>query len=444
MRGPELKEITKGLPGGPGIYIFRGAKGEPLYIGKASNLKSRVSAYLPAGRQARKTEDMRIQTMLKNAHMLDFETTDTDIEALILESQLVRKHKPRFNIMLRDDKNYFYVAFTREDFPRIFLTHQLKAKSSKLKAEYIGPFTEGVSLKTTLRFLRRLFPYCTCKQKHHVRCLNAHIGKCLGFCCLKDNEQLTTDNKKQYAQNIKAIRDILAGRRESLIKEFEKEMKRLGKDGELREAAELKSKIERVRRVFQNARIIRTQASRSGLLEQTAKILELPRIPERIEGYDIANIQGAHAVGSMSVFTGGRADRSEYRLFNIKSIAGSNDVAMLKEVLSRRLNHPEWPFPDLLIVDGGKGQLGAAVAAMKERKMTNDEPLKKIPIIALTKDEHHKGNHIFISNKKLPVTSYQLRSLPLAVKNLILHVDAEAHRFAIAHYRKRHGKSLRD
>lgn len=388
MDTPALAQFIAEAPRTPGVYTWRDARGTPLYIGKASNLKARLSSY-------RKTTDSRIATMIERADTITWQELATDIEALILESQLIKRWHPRFNIMMRDDKQYFYVVTTKEDFPKFIATHQPETPDA------IGPFTEGAPLKATLRTLRRLYPYCTCKQTHHLRCLNAHIGMCPGYCCLKTSA--TRTQKAEYRRNIRAIRDLLTGKK--LLKKL--------------------AQYPYIQRVFQNARIV-SHLQYPG--DQLQKAFGLADIPHRIEGYDIANIQGQHATGSMIVFTDGSADRNEYRKFTIKTVIGANDTAMLREVLTRRMNHAEWPLPDLIIVDGGKGQLNAARAI-----------IKTIPILALTKNDKHQGDHLFSSLSS--EVSY-LTDLPQPVANLILHVDSEAHRFAIAHYRRRHGRSL--
>jgi len=204
-----LKKRMENIPASPGVYIFLDKNKKPLYVGKAVNLKNRVKSYF-----TRSSGDSRvlISKMLGKISKIDFKETESEIEALILESQLIKKLKPRFNIVMRDDKQYFYVGITREDFPKIFLTHQMEnhGKTKTTRYNFIGPFTDGKALKTTLKLLRRAFPYCTCKQKHHNPCLNYHIDNCLGFCCLKSiNKKQITDSKKIYQKNIRAIRDIL-------------------------------------------------------------------------------------------------------------------------------------------------------------------------------------------------------------------------------------------
>ena len=386
-----------------------------------------------------RVDNSRINKMLETATDLSWQETGSEIEALILESQLIKKHRPPFNIMLRDDKQYFFVGITKEEFPHIFLTHQpTKPKLSTRKvgpcvwitAEFIGPFTEGASLKATLKLLKRIFPFCTCKQKHNRYCLNYHIGNCLGFCCLK-NPKFTPEQKTDYKKNIKAVRDILSGKRTSVLKNLEKEMNTEGKRENFEKAIKLRNKLAQLQQVFENAKVIKELAGKEKILLELQKILDMPSVPRRIEGYDISNIQGQFATGSMVVFTNGHPDKNEYRKFKIRTVSPDQggDVAMLKEMLTRRFNHPEWQFPDLILVDGGKGQLSTALSVIP----------KNISVIALSKDEKHKGHHIFSGTKK---TAMPLSDLPDSTRNLILFVDSEAHRFAISYYRKLHRKTI--
>src|SRR3989344_1665018 len=472
----------KKIPSSPGIYFFSAGGGKEtlrrvLYIGKAANLKKRLNSY-------KKAADLRIQKMLETASKLDWQETGSEIEALILESQLIKKHRPLFNIMLRDDKQYFYVGIThstgskqaKEEFPRIFLTHQPRIETSNkrqgarkekketwslgslsLVSEYMGPFTEGASIKTTLKLLRKIFPYCTCKQKHNRYCLNYHIGNCLGFCCLnekgiRDYELgIMEEQRKEYGKNIKAVKDILNGKRIPVLNHLQKEIGQLGENQEFEKAIVLRDKIAKLEKVFANAKVIKQMNYESGIMNQTlkelAKVLQLKKIPERIEGYDVSNIQGRFATGSMVVFTpstlrdasgqasSGQAtyhpDKNEYRKFKIRTVSPDQggDVAMLKEMLTRRFNHPEWQFPDLILIDGGKGQLNTALSVIP----------KNISVIALTKDKKHRGHHVFSNTKK---TATPLFDWPLPVKNLILFIDSEAHRFAISYYRKLHRKTI--
>ncbi len=421
MNTAQLKEQVKNLPAGSGIYLFKNDKNKPIYIGKALNLKNRLSNYL-------KTSDDRIQKMIMEAKKLDFILTESDIEALILESQYIKKYMPDFNIMLRDDKQYGFVAFTQEKYPKIFITHHPMSDE-----DFIGPFTEIGALKTTLRLLRKIFPYCTCTQTHHNYCLNYHIGKCPGFCCLKKPE--TNDEQlKTYDKNIKAIKDILSGKKSSLIKNLEKEMKSLSDKQEYEKARNLQYKIEKLKRVFENAQIIQRQTTdNTETLIELKKILKISDLPVRIEAFDIANIQGKHAVGGMSVFSNGVPDKNQYRKFKIYTKNTADDTGMLKEVLTRRFRHPEWPMPDLILIDGGKGQLNTALQVLQDTKYK----IQDTKIIALTKNEHHIGYKITLKNKEI-----LLSKLSISLKNFLIQIDSEAHRFSISYYRKLHRKSL--
>ncbi len=426
----ELKERVKSVPVTPGVYLFKNAAGANIYIGKAASLKARLTSYL-------KTEDSRIQKMIATATSLDFISTDSEIEALILESQLIKQKQPQFNIMLRDDKQYFYVAFTNDEFPRIYLTHQtsgrIKTRTMDIK-EFIGPFTDGNALKATLRLLRGIFPYCTCTQKHHNYCLNYHIGKCVGLCCLKDADTKDgfKETKKNYQTNIKAIRDILNGKRVNLVKQFTKDMDAEARRGNLEQAILMRSRIEKLQRIFENAQIIKSSEILKEHRTVLAGLLRNQKPIIRIEGYDISNIQGKHATGSMVTFINGTPNKNFYRKFNIIT-SREGDVAKLQEILDRRLNHDEWPFPDLIVVDGGKAQVNALNTVLAERNVT-------IPVVGLVKDDRHMGTAVFLPGRKqaLPLTKLSDRD-----RHLLLSVDAEAHRFAISHYRHRHRKTLR-
>lgn len=430
--------IKEQIPQASGVYFFRDKHGRILYIGKAVNLRTRIASYI-------KTRQLggRTAKLVKLTEKINWQETNSEIEALISESQLIKKHKPPFNVMLRDDKQYFFVGIiprarsstevhskssgqAKEQFPRIFLTHQpLLTIHYPLLTSFVGPFTDGAALKTTLKLLRRVFPYCTCKQQHNNYCLNYHIGKCPGFCCLKKSG--SNFQRQEYLKNIKAIKGILEGKRNSLIKQLKKEMLELGKKNEFEKAIELRYKIEKLEKVFENAKILRNLNVVNGKtpIEQFRKSLGLPRALQRIEGYDISNIQGKFATGAMVVFIDGMPNKSQYRKFKIRLGDKPDDIAMLKEVLTRRFNHPKWPYPDLMVIDGGKAQLGVTRSVIP----------KNIPVLALTKNEKHRGSHIFLNNKKVAIS---LKSLPLAVGNLILQIDAEAHRFAISYYRKLH------
>lgn len=408
------RKIKSRIPPISGVYRFNGSKGEILYIGKARNLANRVGSYF--GRQARPM----ISKMLSSARTLTWQETASEIEALILESSLIKKYHPRFNTMLRDDKQYFYVSLSDDKFPKLSVGHQPGGNAKKV----IGPFTDGGALKLTLKELRKVFPYCTCRQKHNRFCLNYHIGNCLGFCCLKN--AVGHAGATEYQANIKAVTDILSGKRRLIIRKMIKNLAALAPENDFEKTDKLKIKIRKLRRILENASIVRRLSEKKEALKQLKDFFGLPESPIRIESYDISNIQGNFAVGSMAVFVNGQPDKSQYRKFKIRTVAGANDMAMLAEVLTRRLNHPEWPMPQLFLIDGGKGQLSAAISVVG----------KKTPVISVVKNDHHRGESVFSRPDEKPV---KLASLPQATRSLILAIDAEAHRFAISYYRKRHG-----
>jgi len=414
-----LKDKIKDLPITPGVYFFKNKAGGILYIGKAINIKNRVRSYFSSS-----PKDNRISTMLNLAMDVDFQKTESDIEALILESKLIKELKPKFNIMMRDDKRYFYVVFTKDIFPKILLTHQPKDYGLPEKSKnIIGPFTDGKAIKSTFNILRKIFPYCTCLRNHNRHCLNYHIGNCLGFCCLKETSGKEAD-KKEYGKNIKILKDILRGERATVIKNLKSDIEKLKLKEGPSKTKKIENQIKYIEKIFKNAQIIQNIKSHFDALGLLGDIFELAETPNRIEGYDISNIQGSNAVGSMIVFTNGEPDKSQYRKFKIKIKKTPDDTAMLREVIQRRQNHPEWPRPDLIFIDGGKGQINAVNKIIKN----------KIPIISLG-----KGKQEVFSTTKRQV--FHMKDLPNEIKNLIYHIDAEAHRFAINYYRKLHRKS---
>lgn len=417
-----IKLQSKQIPQNPGVYFFSAKGGKILYVGKALNLRARL----------------RSRVLPKETKSISWEILNSEVEALIREAQLIKKFRPKYNVLMRDDKQYFFVGFTREKYPKIFITHQRKEK-----ADYIGPFTEGGVLRSVLKTLRRVFPYCTClsrrakadKKPHKRPCLNARIGRCLGFCCSNSfGVELSF-----YRNNISTIKKILSGKNKSLTKTLKREMRKLSAAHKYEDAGKIRDQIRALERIFEHRGVIKRDISTE--TQKALRSLEsLLRVGEikRIEAYDIANIHGKFAYGSMAVLENGRINKVAYRLFKIRSVKGSNDPAMLKEVLERRLKHKEWLCPEIILVDGGRGQFSAAEAALNPSK----SPLRKgrkLKIIALTKNKKHVGDHVLIASKSAPI---DLSNLPEPLKNLILMLDSEAHRFAISHYRKRHRKEM--
>jgi excinuclease ABC subunit C len=407
----EIKKRIVNAPQSPGVYIFKNRKRQVLYVGKAANLRNRLKSYTGRGWK---------EDMLKHATSVNWIELSSDIEALIKEAELIKGYKPRFNFMMKDDKNYAYVSFSNDKFPRITTTHQ---PSESDKATFIGPFTDGVGLKRVLRLLRRGFPYCTCsaKLKHKRSCVNAQIGKCLGYCCL--DKAAAKAELAEYKSNINYIKKVLTGKSKGLARQLEKKMMTVSHQQKYEEAASIRNQLTSINRIFEHSPFLKRdlQAERQKALIVLKELLRLDHVPERIEGYDISHHQGSESVASMVVFADGLPQKSEYRKFKMRTVEGINDPAMMAEVLTRRIRHKEWPKPDLIIVDGGKAQLNASKKKLKS---------KKIAIASLAK----RDEELFITTNKHP---FKLKRLPPPLLNLVTHVRDEAHRFAISFHRKR-------
>ncbi len=435
------KKKVSSLPKTPGVYLFKKGR-EILYIGKATNIRDRVKNHFqqPGFRDRLFIQDVKKIGCLK---------TGSEIEALILEANLIKKEQPRFNILWRDDKNYFFVGITKEDFPKVFITHQTKLKIKKegarrrregggsgvvkLKIDYLGPFVDGKALKQTLRILRRVFPYRTCKKIPKRPCLWYQLGRCPGACLLDSKlgsqiPGLKGKIKRESQRNTKNLIKVLQGKKTQVLVDLKREMKKFSKEQEFERAAKLRDQIEALNNVFEHAQVFQ------GLVErerpnwtETEKLLKkifgIKRKLLRIEGYDVSNIQGKEATGAMIVFEKGEPNKKEYRKFKIKILKEPNDIAMLKEIISRRLNHPEWKLPQVMLIDGGRAQLNAAKLTIKQ---FNNLTIK---VMAIAK----RKNELYIESKKQPIL---LKNLPQEISNLILHIRDEAHRFAVKYHRK--------
>jgi excinuclease ABC subunit C len=448
--------VKKDIPTTPGIYQFINSKGEIIYIGKAANLRSRLFSYL------RESADLSPakKAMIAEAKSVKLIETESEIEALLLEVNLVKKFQPRYNILLRDDKRHTYIKISLGDeIPGIFATRKID-KSGK----YFGPFTSAQAVKEALKAIRKIWPYCAERKKKNKPCFYYQINRCLGICA-------GLISKKEYLEKVvKPIILFLEGKKGAVVRSYELQIKNYNKElkkclndekrqNELEDKiSSLKFKLLNLKNVLAHTKILSLHEKYEADVVELAKILSLPKTPERIEGYDISNIFGKEAVGSMIVFSGGESNKSEYRKFKIKTGQGyanlpvrqAGDVAMLKEVLTRRLKRVElkgakfpignlaperWPLPDLIIVDGGKGQLNAAMSVLKKAKID-------LPVIAISKGE---GLRSAMARDKLffPKEKKSLE-LPLAspALHLIKRVRDEAHRFAISYHRKLRGKSF--
>jgi len=431
MKKMRIQPDTKNLPQEVGIYILKNKRDNVIYIGKSTNIRNRVRTHL-------KNDSWHAVPSLPNplaaeTTKIDYIVTENEAWALIKESELIKKYKPRYNIMLRDDKQYFYVGFSKDKLPVLTITHQpksLEIRNSKLEippSRMAGPFTDGKSIKTVLRYLRKVFPYYS--QKHRkLPCSYCHIGLCPG----------PDPDAAQYKKNITKIKAILNGKKPRVISSLKKEMAQLAKGQDFEKAARARDQIRALENIFSHnipregyyplAGFLTTdrQASPSG---QSLKIKNLKLKIATLEAYDISNIQGKEPVASMVRFDNGKPNKSLYRKFKIMLPGTPNDVAMIKEVIRRRLSHPEWPYPNTMLIDGGRGQLNGAL-----REISRSETANKIKVIALAK----RFNELYVPGKKRPIP---LDSLPTDTKNILMYARDEAHRFAIAYHRKLHRKN---
>jgi len=422
------------LPKTAGVYCFKNGK-ELIYIGKAINIRDRVKNHF-------QQPNYRDNLFINKVNKVGYFKTNSEIEALILEANLIKKYQPKYNVMWRDDKNYFYVAIesNEQGIPYVYITHQFKnskrtlrgASNKNLKIRYIGPFTEGTALKKTLRFLRRAFPYYSLKKHSKIKCTYCHLDLCPG----------PEPDAIDYKKNIKKLILILKGKRNAVLKSLKKEMKQLSKEKEFEKAGKIRDKINALQQIMEHTKIIEMgNMGNMGNMgwEKTQimlrEILGIKKSITRIECYDVSNIQGKQATGSMVSAQGGPAsgwvfNKNQYRKFRIRIKNEPNDIAMLKETLERRFLHSEWEYPDLILIDGGIAQLNIAIKSKNLKKET-----RGIKIISIAKGRQE----LFIEGKNKPIP---LKNLPREIFNLILQLDAEAHRFAITYHKKLRKKNL--
>ena len=551
----------KNLPDKPGVYLMKNSLGEVIYVGKAKVLKNRVKSYF----QKSKNHSEKVKVMVKNIAEFEYIVTDSEMEALILECNLIKKYSPKYNILLKDDKFYPFIKITvNDDYPRVFVTRRFAKDGGK----YFGPYTNGSAVYETLDLIYKIFPLRNCKlvikeNGEKVRpCLNYHIKKCLGPCG-------GHISKEEYGKMINDIIDILSGKETYITKMLKSDMEKAAEELEFEKAASLRDKILSINAIAEKQKIFNTMEgdedfinieqdekdsciqvffSRDGkvigrehfIFENTANegigeiiedfigsfyggtakipktiyvpqidnfdlmeeyltikrgskvwikvpqkgqkkemlemvknnaritlekfkdkylkdkeinrisllelqdLLELEECPQRIEAYDISNIQGVDSVGTMIVFEEGRAKNSDYRRFKIKTVKGANDYDSMREILTRRFNHgldeikaiqqrdlklsagKFSTFPDLIMMDGGKGQVNVALEVLQSLNID-------IPVCGLVKDDKHQTRGIIYNNNELIINKGS------NLMQLIRRIQDEVHRFAITYHR-----SLRD
>lgn len=546
-----LEEKLALLPDKPGVYIYKDRNGHILYIGKAVNLRQRVRSYF----QASADHSSKVRALVQKIHDLEIIVTNSEVDALILESNLIKEHQPWFNIRIKDDKHYPYLKLTlAETYPRLVVARRIQKDGSK----YFGPYPSSLAMRETVKLIRRIFPLRTCKQPLDGQpngrpCLNYHIKRCLGPCTGRVS-------REQYMEVVQNVDMLLSGRYDNLIKQLTEQMEAAAEALQFERAAELRDQLQAVQRVSEKqkmispdladrdvlalargveescigmllvreghavghehyflsgtedlsegevlaaflkqhyannpfipaevvlsaelpdneaalisewlsqrrgskcqllvprrgdkkqlvdmveknaalalderlARSLRQGKLQQGALQELASYLRLPGPPRRIECYDISNISGQEAVGSMVVMLNGEPARSEYRRFRIRDIAGPNDFAMMQQVLRRRFRRLQQDderfadLPDLIIIDGGKGQLSAALQVMHELGFAS------IPVVGLAKKEEH----IFQPGQSDPII------LPRQSQSLYMvqRIRDEAHRVAVGYHRQLRAK----
>ena len=418
-----LKEKLKTLPAAPGVYFHKNKDGEIIYVGKAAVLKNRVRQYFQNSKKDKKTE-----ALVKEIAMTDWIVVDTEMDALFLESEMIKRYKPKWNILLRDDKTVSYVRIDmKSEIPYVSMTRQPLDDG----ARYVGPFYAKTTVATALRALRRVFPYYD-KPYTGKKTLNTDLGLTPGI-------EIGKSTPKDYKKDLKKLIRYLEGDRKKLILEVKKEMEKEAKQGNYERAAELRNQyfgLQGLKKkiVFSDKEFLDISSDQA--LKDLQKLLKLNQPPRRIEGYDISHEQGTNVVASLVVFTHGVSDRAEYRKFKLKN-QKNDDPGNMREVIERRLKHTEWPYPDLIILDGGEGQLNAV------RDLLN---AKNIPFVGRNKSGDHTRNDSV--NLIIPTaqesSGYRSELLPNTshIAKLVARIDDEAHRFAITYHRLLQGKSM--
>lgn len=435
-----LKSQAAKLPQLPGVYLYKDAENKVIYVGKARNLKKRVASYfkkdLLTGEKTKR--------LIKESDQIDYIVTESEMEALLLETDLIKRLKPRYNIRMKDDKSFKYIKVTvQETYPRVLTTRQKKSDG----ARYFGPFPEGGTVALILRDLRRMFPYCNEAEKrlgrHERGCFYSNIGLCPGVC----HSQIT---QKEYRRQINRIVQFLSGRKDKVIKGLKTQMNHFARKNDFEAAATIRDKINRIEYITQrfhtSADFLENPNLREDLrrkeIEELCRILYLtvtsPNSQFLIEAYDMSNLSGTNAVGSMVVFTNGEPAKSEYRRFRIKRKGAKGDTDFMREVLYRRFKRASSPLPNpevdksfstlpnLILVDGGMPQVNTAIDVLKDTGMN-------IPVIGLAK----KWEEIILPSGKsirLPKNNQALQ--------LLQRLRDEAHRFAYNYHADLERKQL--
>lgn len=416
------------LPENPGVYFFLAADGTLLYIGKATSLRDRVKSYFI--QDLSETRGPKIELMRPLIAAIGYRETESVLEALILETNLIKAEQPPYNTDQKDDKSYNHVVITKERFPRVLVVRgrDIEQKKFTEPVKYLfGPFPGGGALREAVKIVRHLFPFrdkCVpftrtathpgldpgSQASNPVRgralvpkpCFSAQIGLCPGVC----SGQITA---REYGRVINHIRLFFEGHKQTIVSRLNREMKTAAKELRFERAGEIKKTLFALRHIRDMALI------KDDIRERHA---------HRIEGYDVAHLGGTTSVGVMTVVEESRPNKQEYRQFTLRDAHGGNDLSALGEILTRRLKHSEWPLPEMIVVDGALLQFGVAESLLREAGLT-------LPVVGVVKNDKHQPERLIGPE-----------ALIKRFEKEILLVNSEAHRFALTFHRKRRGKEF--
>jgi excinuclease ABC subunit C len=445
----ELVKKLRDLPPQPGVYFHKDAAGEIIYVGKAASLRNRVRQYFQKSRY----RDPKTDALVAEIADTDWMIVESEIEALFLEAEMVRRYMPRYNILLRDDKSMVYV---RIDYDSEYPTVTTTRRPLDDGARYFGPYLSALSIRTALKLLRRIFPYAVKRSLGQKRAtLHYHLGLDPGL------EEGKT-SLEEYRANLRRLMAVIQGNRKVIEREVEREMKRLAKAKDYEGAAKARNQLFALQNlsrqvIFSDKEFL--DISKDHALGELVELLGLEKFPARIEGYDISHMQGSDVVASMVVFTNGVSNKAEYRKFKTRKNQ-NNDFCNMNETIKRRLsekNRKAWGLPDLVIIDGGKGQLDAAIKARDEAECA------RLPFIGLAKREEQiviqKGKSNVLLNEPMlyKLGGFASESQDFLLVNvphntnlvkLLQRIRDESHRFAVSYHsvlkQKRQTSSLLD
>lgn len=431
------KQKLDQIPSKPGVYLFKDKNDSVIYVGKSIDLRTRVQSYFQTGTHQL---ELKIAHLKQQIDSVSYFLTESDFAALILEANLIKRYQPRYNSRLKDDKRYLYIQIMQqEEFPRISTARK---KDQSTDALYFGPYPSSTTVRDVLRLLRRIFPYCTQQSTARRACFYSHIRLCdpCPADIVKRQGQERNFLRKKYRQNIKNIISLLNGESTQVLRRLKRQMMLAARQLRFEEAAVKKKQYEQLEYI-----ITHRQTSIDEYLEESAgetaslatdNLLQLLRpicnnLVEltRVEGYDISNTQGQYTTGAMVVFTEGEPAREAYRRFKMQSQAKPDDPQMVYELLTRRLKHKEWDYPDLILVDGGKSQVMAAKRALQEQHLV-------LPVIGLAKKEE-----VIIVKQEEYWHEMRLSNDSFAL-HLLQRVRDEAHRFANKYHKHLRVKNM--